>query len=299
VWCVWGLVVCFPVLFFFFFFCFSGLYFTTGVGNGTYLEHIGYILGGTLGDDLMKLVHAANELVNLVHSVSSITTLIEVLKLGLESTSWGGELNGPEEVVGLLEVGANGVDFVNQVLNAHNTELVELSLNNGVIGNGNTLLVNLGESALVDDFTDGLEVGVSPGNVWLNKVKHLKHRLGDLDEHCSVKLTETQELEDLLGLGGNVVDTTDTHYDSELGLCINKEVAGILGSTSSLDGRTVLLSVLLDVLLGTLEDGLSGGLARLSCSSDLSLLLFVATGLCLLALQEGLWDWCSSLGTHS
>jgi hypothetical protein len=57
-----------------------------------------------------------------------------VLELaGAETASGGGELEGPEEVGGLLEVRANGEDLVDQVLNGDDTVLAEVLLNDGVV----------------------------------------------------------------------------------------------------------------------------------------------------------------------
>lgn len=48
---------------------------------------------------------------------------------------------------------------------------------------------------------------VPVGDVWLDETKHLLSGLGDLDEYTVVDLEEAEELEDLAGLGGNLVDT--------------------------------------------------------------------------------------------
>ena len=45
--------------------------------------------------------------------VTVVTTLVEVSELLGETTSGGVELEGPEEVGGLLEVRTDSVDFVN------------------------------------------------------------------------------------------------------------------------------------------------------------------------------------------
>lgn len=45
------------------------------------------------------------------------------------------------------------------------------------------------------------------GDVGLDHEEHLRGSLGDLDKDSVVDLEETEELEDLAGLGGNVVDT--------------------------------------------------------------------------------------------
>ena len=45
------------------------------------------------------------------------------------------------------------------------------------------------------------------GDVGLNKTEHLLGRLRDLNKHTVVDLQETEELQDLAGLGCNLVDT--------------------------------------------------------------------------------------------
>jgi len=45
------------------------------------------------------------------------------------------------------------------------------------------------------------------GDVGLNTEKHLRGSLGNLDKDTVVDLEETEKLQDLAGLGGNVVDT--------------------------------------------------------------------------------------------
>ena len=61
----------------------------------------------------------------------------------------------------LLEVGAGGDDLVDQVLDAENVVLAEVLLDDLVVGEGDALLADLAVSALVDQFTDGLEVGLA------------------------------------------------------------------------------------------------------------------------------------------
>lgn len=69
------------------------------------------------------------------------------------------------------------------------------------------MTVNLGVTALVNKLSDGLEVDLSVGDVWADKVEHLLGSLGDSDEDTVVDLEETEKLEDLLGLGGDLGDT--------------------------------------------------------------------------------------------
>ena len=71
------------------------------------------------------------------------------------------ELEWPEEVGRLLEVGAGGVDLVHEILDGEDVVLAEGLLNDGVVGEGDALLVDLAVAALVDKLTDRLQVGLA------------------------------------------------------------------------------------------------------------------------------------------
>ena len=107
----------------------------------------------------------------------------------------------------MLEVGANGEDLVDQILHADDTVLAEGTLNDGVVGKSNTLLLDLSVTTLVDELTDSLQVGVSVGDPWLDDLEHLKGSLGHANKDTVVDLEKTEELEDLTGLWCNLVDT--------------------------------------------------------------------------------------------
>ena len=209
---------------------------------------------------------------------------------GVEATSGVGELEGPEEVVGLLEVGADGVDLVDQVLHADNAVLAELLLDDLVVGEGNTLGVDLTVAALVDKLTDGLEVGVTVGDVGVDNGEHLLGGLGETDEDTVVDLDQTEELQNLAGLRSDLVDTLDTDNEDKLGLVRDVEVALLTGDTTKADLLTLIIAVLLDVGLGTLEDSsallLVGLLLLLKLLTTDSASLLLALAL----LEEGLGD---------
>ena len=201
------------------------------------------------------LVHLADETVDGLLTVAKVTTLDEVLELaGAETTIGVGELEGPQEVGDLLEVGADRVDLVDEVLHADDAVLAEVLLNDGVVGKSNALLVDLTITTLVDELLDGLEVGVAIGDPGLDNLEHLSGGLGDLDEDTVVDLEETEELKDLAGLGGNLVDTLDA--DDEDQLSLSGDVGRVLlpGNAVEADLLTLSIAVLLDVLLSTLED---------------------------------------------
>lgn len=86
-------------------------------------------------------------------------------------------------------------------------ELAELLLDDGVVGDGDPRALNLGVSALVDELSDGLEVDLAVGNVRGDQGEHLLRGLGHADKDTVVDLSQSEELEDLSGLGGNLRDT--------------------------------------------------------------------------------------------
>jgi hypothetical protein len=107
-------------------------------------------------------------------AIAEITTFDEVLELACpETSSRVRELERPQEIADLLEVWSNGEDLVDDVLNADDAVLAQVLLNDGVVGEGNSLLIavrrsdsvsNIGNilvdyshlaiSSLVDEFAD-------------------------------------------------------------------------------------------------------------------------------------------------
>lgn len=159
---------------------------------------------------MIFLVHLLHESVDVLLTVTKVTTLDEMLEFtGSESTVGVGELEGPQEVAGLLEVWSDSVDLVDQIFHTDNAVLAEVVLDKLVVGESNALLVNLAISTLVDQLADGLEAGVAIGNEWVDDGKHLLGSLGELDENSIVDLEKTEELQDLARLRSNLVDTVD------------------------------------------------------------------------------------------
>ena len=126
---------------------------------------------------------------------------------GAETTSWVGQLEWPEEVGGLLEVWSDSEDLVDEILHADDAVLAKVGLDDGVVGKSNALLLDLSVSALVDELADGLQVGVTISDPWLDNLEHLESSLCKTDEDTVVDLEQTEELEDLAGLWSNLVDT--------------------------------------------------------------------------------------------
>ena len=75
--------------------------------------------------------------------ISKISSFIEPFNDRIEASAWRGELEWPEELVGLLEVRSNRVDFMNKILHANDVVLSEIVLNDFVRGKRNSLFVDL------------------------------------------------------------------------------------------------------------------------------------------------------------
>ena len=63
----------------------------------------------------------------------------------------------------LFEVGADGEDFVDKVLDGKNVVFSECLLDHLVVGEGHSLFVDLSVTTLVDELADSLEVGFTGG----------------------------------------------------------------------------------------------------------------------------------------
>lgn len=152
--------------------------------------------------------HFLDDLVDELLSVSEGTvSLSEGVSLDLEATKWGRELEGPQEVVGLLELGSAGHDLVDQVLDAGDAVLSKGSGDDAVVVKGDSSPVDDSVASLVDQVGHGLSGRVAVSDEWLDHLDHVPGGLVQLDEHSVVQLSESQELEDLLGLGGKLSDT--------------------------------------------------------------------------------------------
>lgn len=163
-----------------------------------------------------------------------------------------GELEGPEEVVGLLEVGADRPELVDQVLNAGDAELAKLVVDHRVVLDGDAGAVDLAVAAGVDQLADGVAAGETVGDQGVDTSDHVPGSLVELHEGAVVDLAETEQLHDLLLLGGQLVDTADTDHEGKLGLALHEEVASSSGVTLVLDELLVSLDVLGSVLLSVL-----------------------------------------------
>lgn len=208
-----------------------------------------------------------------------VTTFNEMRSLaGTETTVRSRQLESPQEVVGFLEVGTDGVDFVDQIFHTDDVVLAEGSFNDGVISEGNALLVDLSETTLVNQLADALQVGSTVGNVGINDAEHVDGSLGELDKDTVVDLVQAQELQNLAGLGAELVDTLDADDKGKLGGFGNVEGVFTASQTTETDFFAFSIQVFLNVAFGALEDFLgllgSGSLGGFFGSQAGSLGLF-------------------------
>jgi hypothetical protein len=98
---------------------------------------------------------------------------ISVLELSrLPASVRIGELERPQEVGSLLEVGANSVDLMDKIFHGEDVIFTEGGLDNSVVGKRDALLVNLSVATLVDKFSNGLQVWFADNNAI--KPQHLR-----------------------------------------------------------------------------------------------------------------------------
>lgn len=176
---------------------------------------------------------------------------------GSETTVRVRQLEWPQEVVDLLEVRTNSVDLVDQVLNGDDTVLAQSSLDDSVVRQSNSLRVNLTETSLVDQLSDGSQVRVTVGDVWLSQLEQLRGSPGDLDEDTGVDLGQSQQLQNLSWLRSDLVDTLDSDNEDKLWLSLNVVRVVSLSLSLGVDNSTLSISVLLVVSSSSVSDGLS------------------------------------------
>ncbi len=129
------------------------------------------------------LNHSSQQVVNVVLAVAEVTTLSEVVGLLSPSSVWIVQLERPQEVGGLLELGADVHNLVDDVLNANDTLFAQRLLDDRVVSESDTLLVHLSETTLVDQLSDALQIWVAPGDVRLGDSEHVNGGLVESDKN--------------------------------------------------------------------------------------------------------------------
>ena len=151
--------------------------------------------------------------------------------------------------------------------------------------------VDLSEAALVDQGLNGCERWEAIGNVRLDDSDHLLGSLIVLNERCIVVLSQSQQLEYLLLLWSNTVETLDSYKEEELLLLGNEDLPLLLSLAQGVDDLLIAALVLVEVFfaLFVIIFFVLFGL-ELSLGSQL-LLLFGLLLLPFLPFPYGCWDF--------
>jgi len=135
---------------------------------------------------------------------------VEGLSLGMVSSLGGSQLEGPKEMVGFLEVGTDGGDFVDQIFDGGDVVFSQLVRNDLVALNGDSLSINSGITSFVDKFLDGSSGGISKSDVGENLLKHVLSGFIDTDEGSVMDLSQSEQSEDLSNIWVEFIDTSDS-----------------------------------------------------------------------------------------
>ncbi|NAV55483.1 hypothetical protein FGF86_23460 [Salmonella sp. zj-f77] len=81
---------------------------------------------------------------------------------------------------------------MNKIFNASDTELTEGLFNDGVIGKGDSLTVNLSETSLVDELRDGVSGGITESDEGKDSLDHVQRSLVNSEESTVVELSESE-----------------------------------------------------------------------------------------------------------
>ncbi|GFE52761.1 Rpl7bp, putative [Babesia ovis] len=214
----------------------------------------------------------------------------ESVPLGHKTLPWWVQLERPEEVGDLLELGAACVDLVHNIFHAVDSVLAQVVIDDLVIADAypapGTTPTHLGVSPLVEELADGGQTGVTEGHVGGNELQHLDGGLVQLDKDTVVELEQTEQLQDKAWFRGNLVDTLDTHDENHLFVSLLVEGALCLGLAAELNQ----LALTLDVFLGVVECALLESVKTLTAAfhvlSNLALLELTQLGIAVQLLLE-------------
>jgi len=193
------------------------------------------------------------ELVDLLFSVSAVASLHEVIRLLSPSTGRRFQLECPEGVGGFAEVLSDGEDLVDQIFNADDVAATELLFDEGVGHDRSAAPFDAKEAALVDQFANGTQAWIAPGDVRLDDAQHVQRGLVELDEDTIVDLPKPEKLQGLANTWMDLVDTSNTHDVGQLGFWWNVVVSVLSCNTTQPDLVPLSLPVLLHILFGPLE----------------------------------------------
>lgn len=154
------------------------------------------------------LIHLIDKLIDILLAIAQIASFDEMLELPRAKAAGRiAQFERPQEVARLLEIRADGEDFVDQVLHAHDAVLAQVRLDQLVVREGDALLVDFAVAALVDQVAHRFERGVPVGDEGFDDFQHFGRGFCEPHEDAVVDLQEAEQLEDLAGFRGDFVDT--------------------------------------------------------------------------------------------
>ena len=117
--------------------------------NDQIVLHRYYVFLNSMDRQKECLVHSSDQVVDLVLTVAKVTTLNKVIGDTSVTTIWCREFESPQEVIGALEVGSNGEDLMDQVLDGLETNVADVLLNNGIVVQSNALAIDLKNGSVI------------------------------------------------------------------------------------------------------------------------------------------------------
>jgi len=184
---------------------------------------------------IKNLVHFLDQIVNVLFSVTKVTTLDKVVGNLVPASSWATQLNRVQVVVNGLKVVTDGINFVHQIFDAVDAHRAHALFNDGVVGDLDSLAVDLDGTSLVDHVFDGALGWVAPSDEWIADSQHLDASFVQPDENGVTDLSQPQKLKGLLWFWRELVDTSDPDDQSEFWLVWNVKVTGFLGGCGVVD----------------------------------------------------------------
>jgi len=192
--------------------------------------------------------------VDFVFSVAGISSFLEVDGLFVVSALGGAQFERPQEFVHSFELLSDGEDLVDDIFDADDSIFAEFLSDQVVVGDGDSLPLDLQEASLIQQVANGFEIRRSVSDVRLDEFEHSEGGSVQSHKRRVVDLFQAQELQDFPRLRIDTVDTSDSNDDGELGFGLDEEVASGASLAPQVDNRSLLIAILSNISLGSFED---------------------------------------------